>query len=221
MSKKSKSKLDLGEILQRVHPRIYRLAIALCESRHSGMAVVARVFAHSGVLFERWESQDEADRWFLRYTVLCSRDQKSAEHQDNALISVANTPACRAAILSVWHLPMQQREAFLLHHGENLDLRQLAMAMDCSSSAAKNHLAAAEKSFRAVLGDDWPDFMADLPGLMQQLLPSAEIMEVEINAVIRRRRKMLWIQRWVVTLTKCIAIALLGWAVWKIWNAVR
>jgi DNA-directed RNA polymerase specialized sigma24 family protein len=214
-------KLHLEDVLQRAHVRIYRIALALCQNRTEGLHVIDRVFARSSVLLERWESQDEAERWFLRYTVLCSRDYKTAEHQDDALISVAQTPATRAAILAIWHLPMQQREAFLLYHGENLDLRQLAMAMDCSSAAAKNHLAAAEDSLASVLGDGLPGFVAELPGLMQRLLPSAEIIKVRISAVIHRRRRMLWIRRWVLAPFKWVGVALVGWVLWRISKVVK
>ena len=40
-------------------------------------------------------------------------------------------------------LPLQQREAFILHQGERLNPRLLGVAMDCSITAAQVHLDAA------------------------------------------------------------------------------
>ena len=49
-------------------------------------------------------------------------------------------------------LPMQQREAFILMHGEKLDVRAIAVAMDCSVLAAGNHLNEATDRLRHLAG---------------------------------------------------------------------
>ena len=75
---------------------------------------------------------DAASRWFAHHTVLASREWPWSG--GNA------TPG--TALLAA--LPPQQREALILAHLERFDVRQLAVAMDCSLHAAERHLAAAK-----------------------------------------------------------------------------
>jgi hypothetical protein len=214
----SLKKLDLEKILPRVFPRVYRVALSLCQNRDVGLAVVRKVVGQSGVVFDRWDTDEEADRWFLRYTVLCSRGRASGGPQDDALFAATDEAVWKGIILAIRHLPMQQREAFLLHHGEGLELRQLATAMDCSSSAAGNHLAAAENSLQPIAGDRLVDFMAGLPGLIKELSPSPQMLEVEVNQVIRKRRRVRWIRRWILAPLKWMLAVGAGWVVWKVWK---
>jgi DNA-directed RNA polymerase specialized sigma24 family protein len=212
----SAKKLDLEEVLQREYPRVYRVALSLCQDRNVGLAVVKKVLARSGVMFDRWETDQDADRWFLRYTVLCSRGQESG--REDSLFAMADDPAWKGIILAMRHLPMQQREAYLLHHGEGLELRQLATAMDCSSSAAANHLSAAENALRPIAGDRLAGFAMGLPGVMAGLGPAQESLEVEVSRVIRKRRRRMWIRRWVVWPMKVVLMLGAAWLVWEVWR---
>jgi len=206
---------DLEVSLDRNHLRVYRIAVALCGGRKAGMAVFRKVLATSGVMFDRWEDQTEAERWFLRYTVLCSRSHSPKGSKGDALFEIAAVPPWQAMVIAIRNLPQQQREALLLSFGEQLEARQLATAMDCSSTAAKNHLSAAIDSIQQIYGGGLGEFTRALPGLMNQLVPPPGTLEVEINRVIHRRRRKRWVRRLVLT---GFALALLTWTVWKTWK---
>lgn len=210
---KSAKKLDLQAILERAYPRVYRVALALCQNRDVGLAVVTRVLGQSGVVVDRWETDEEADRWFLRFTVLCSRGQPDG--RIDALFLSAQEEMWKAIILAIRHLPMQQREAYLLCHGEGLDLRQLATAMDCSSSAAAKHLSAAEGALKPIAGDRLEGFALGLPALMAGLVPAPQVLEVEVSRVLRKRRRRIWIRRWVLFSMKVGMVIAAMWIVWR------
>jgi hypothetical protein len=177
--------------------------------------VLTRVLGQSGVL-DRRETDEEADRWFLRFTVLCSRGQPDG--RIDVLFSSAQDEMWKAIILAIRHLPMQQREAYLLCHGEGLDLRQLATAMDCSSSAAAKHLSAAEATLKPIAGDRLEGFALGLPGLMASLVPAPQVLEVEVSRVIRRRRRRIWIRQWVLLPAKAGMAIITAWVVWYLWR---
>ena len=63
-----------------------------------------------------------------------------APNQD-LLITVGPTglPAYAGFIRALRTLPVQQAEAFILHHGEHLNERLLGVAMDLSTGAAGSH----------------------------------------------------------------------------------
>ncbi len=115
---------------------------------------------------------------------------------------------------------MQQREAFLLHHGLEMELRELATAMDCSSGAAANHLVAAATSLRASgleMGESLSDYTAGLPARIAALVPPRQQIKLEIDQQlqsIRRRRMIRRAISWLVMLTITAAII---WGILKIW----
>ena len=81
---------------------------------------------------------------------------------------------------------MQQREAFILHYGERQNSRYLAVAMDCSTEAAANHLKAATDSLRAIAGPEFGPFTAQLAHCYTRLTPSEQLVLPSIKSVVRR-----------------------------------
>jgi len=241
---------DLLTLLRKSHARIYRIALALCGERHSAEAVVEKVLRMSGRISRRWETDEDARRWFMHYTVLLCRATNTQKLDagsevprragsdgdrpgssayvrtgvaagNEALLNLFTGPDSVAILDAIRQLPTQQREAFLLHHGEEMDLRQMATAMDCSSAAAANHLVAAVKSLNELHLTGIGEFTARLPALLRQLVPPAEALEVHLQSLIsaERRRKWIWrIFSWVVQI---ILLAALVWGAWWIWNRIE
>ncbi len=160
-------------------PAAYRLAVGLCGRADVAAAVAARVLDRAAVLAPRWPTAAAAERWFFRFTVLSARAARRPG------------PAGDAAGLS-WlaGLPSQQREAVVLHHGLGLDLHRMAAAMDCSSTAAANHLGAATAVLTAT--GAIPTWTERLPGTLAAIVPPPAALAADVaRAVGRRRRRVL------------------------------
>lgn len=188
--------IHLESILHRCYPRVYRIALALCGDHDAAQAVVEQVVIRSGRISNRWETVSDADRWFLHYTVLQARESLQVSPERDVLLHSATSAETAALVSAVRQLPIQQREAFLLHHGEELDLRQLSTAMDCSSAAAANHLVSAIATLRKLTANhELDDFVMQLPGMMRKLVPADDVLEFQIRQLLARRRKWSWLRR--------------------------
>src|SRR5581483_10284 len=139
------------------YPSVYRIALGLSGRRDVGMGVVRWVTKQALRALPGWKDEDAPQRWFLHHTILTTR--RASKHQpdksNDTLIDDprAAAPEYVAFIRALRSLPFQQREAFILHHGERLNERWSAVTMDCSVIAAANHLKAADSALRALAGD--------------------------------------------------------------------
>ena len=164
----------VGSLLEYYYPVVHRIAAGLCGETVSE-EIADRVFARALPALSRWRDDSDADRWFYHFTVLESRRHDGCEIKPDPLLNGESvTPAFTAFVRALRSLPCQQREAILLNHGERLNPRFLAVAMDCSAQAAANHLRAATNEMSAIAGGDLISMLqllaqnsADLPMLMR------------------------------------------------------
>ena len=191
---------NLIALLHRHYPRVYRIAFALCGDQEAALSVVENVIIRSGPISPRWETADQATRWFLHYTVLLTRQCAAGQAQHDALLHAAGTSALARFIVAIRNLPQQQREAFLLHHGERLDLRQVATTMDCSSAAAANHLVMATASLNHLGPAEMARFTAELPGMMQKLVPGDHHVGFEVQRILQIESRRRWTRRLLLAL---------------------
>jgi DNA-directed RNA polymerase specialized sigma24 family protein len=212
----------LAALLAHHYPRTYRITVSLCGDRFIAHTVTRQVLLQGLRVHDQWETESDVGRWFAHHTVLLARQSLAGRVPDAAadeLLTLTTDPVFLTILRTIRFLPPQQREAFLLHHGEQFDLRQLATAMDCSSEAAANHLIAATQALRPVAADRLGDFTAQLPQLLQRLLPPPQTIAVESQRVAKR---YIWPQRlrrwvgWPLTLIALAWLLYLGWRLWQI-----
>jgi DNA-directed RNA polymerase specialized sigma24 family protein len=143
-------------VLMENYPRVHRLAYGLSGQENVGRLIVRQVMRQALGQMPNWHTEGEPERWFDHHTILLWR--RTAAHapdpQRDLLAAADPAPAYTAFIRAVRRLPPQQREAFLLHAGEGYDDRQSGIAMDCSRTAAANHLAVAQADLAAVCGGE-------------------------------------------------------------------
>lgn len=211
----------LTALLTRHYPRAHRMAIALCGDPALARDITREVLRQSTRWHQRWATDADAGRWFAHHTVLLSRQaiaQRRVDPAADALLPLSPGALSTVILRTVRFLPPQQREAFLLHHGEGFDLRQLATAMDCSAQAAANHLLAATEALRPVAQDRLGEFCTALPQMLARLLPPHETIAIE---AARQTSRYLWPRRlkryvgWPLLLTALIAIAYFAWRMWR------
>lgn len=176
------------QILQAHYPLVLRLARALSGREDVAEGVVRFVLARGARLAGKWKETDDAGRWFLHHTVLTVR--RAAQHQPEPAkdLLAKGAPAHWVAFVkSIRSLPPQQREAVLLHHGENLNQRYLGVAMDCSTTAAQTHLQAGEKALREMYGEVTQGLLAHLSTVFKHV--GRVESEATVAAVKRARGK--------------------------------
>ena len=201
-------------------PPAYRIAIALCGDPLLARAVTGEVLRQSLRVHDQWKDDIDAARWFAHHTVLTARQAIQGQRPDRSNDAVPRRPTTRCSRRSCERRGSSRRsmrEAFLLHHGEQFDLRKLATAMDCSADAAANHLVAATNALRPVSADRLGEFTSALPQMLARLVPPRETIAVEAQ---RQARRYLWprrLKRWVgwPLVWLCIAAAVYyGWRLW-------
>ncbi len=193
--------------------------MAMCGRPKQGRAVIQRVMAQSVNTIKWWEGESEAANWFLHHTVLTSREftGEPPDVSEDCLITTLTdpSPAYVAFVRALRALPAQQREAFLLFRGEHLDLRQAAVAMDCSTGAASTHQMAANKAMSTIAGETFNDRSAELMRVYATLTPNEDLIVHDVGAVGRRLRR----KRFFKFVRQVILLALLagvGYAIWKL-----
>jgi len=188
----------LTALLLQCLPRTYRIAAALSGDLDRAAQISQRILRQSLRVHQTWQSQTDPLRWFVHHTVLAARefDKREFHAQTDPLLALSSDPALATLFRTLRFLPMQQREAFLLHHGEGLEIRQVATAMDCSTAAAANHLVAATRALEPIASNRLSEFTAALPTLLVRLVPPGDTMDEQIRREVRRHRWTRWVRFW-------------------------
>lgn len=216
---------DVRALLREEFPVVYRLAYALAGRWDVGRGVARFVLARSVRMMPKWSPDDDPSSWFHRFTIMMSR--RSAHHtadaKNDVLVEQALQPDTQyiAFVAALRQLDPQQREAFLLHHCERLNDRYSALAMDCSTEAAANHLKAAEQSLRLVAGQAFEPLVSKLCDAYTHLTPEGTDVIPQVNKVVFRQVSL---RRWLgrlVLLIELVILAALLYGGWKVYQVVR
>jgi DNA-directed RNA polymerase specialized sigma24 family protein len=197
-----------------------RIAHALSGDDRVAGAVAELLVRRSIRMLPRWRDPSSPENWFYHHAVLTTRGVGAPApdpHADPLVVhgaTAVDDPAYVAFVRALRHLPAQQREAFILHHGERLNPRLLGVAMDCSASAADVHLRAATDALRAVGGERADELAAKLTSAYANLRAAQPEPFPAINIYVRHVRRRVWAKRVVRTIVWAAVLSGLGWAGW-------
>ena len=183
----------LVEVLTERYPCLYRMAYALTGNDAAAAGVVRLVLRQSVRASRRWNSPADVTRWFIHHSLLTIRRVASGRTVDlvhDPLIrsgNAANHAYYPMFVGALRALSMQQREAFMLYHGERLDERGIGVAMDCSMQAASNHLREATHVLAAYGGNMFRSLTDQFIETYDRLAPPTEMIAPAIRSDLRRR----------------------------------
>lgn len=209
------------EVMSDCYPQVYRLAYGLTGRDDVGRGLVQYVMKHGLRQLPTWRDDDEPMRWCRHHTLLTTR--RAAKYQPNVtndtLVRHAQTENAYYAgfVRAVRALPIQQKEAFILAHGEPWDTRAIAVAMDCSQDAAAVHLREATRVLTSLGGNQFATFTAQLSQTYKSLTPSEELV---LTNVQWNTRRYLWprkVWKWIKLLITLALLAAIVLFVWKIY----
>jgi len=157
--------------------RIYRLAWRMVQDRDDALDITQEVFLRAFRALRSWHGRARFSAWLHRIAVNVSLDfvrrrarqrwltESFEEIEPSALqaLEARNAPAdqprrqayakqLRHEILcAVQRLPSRQRRCFVLRHGHECSIREIAAVLSISEGAVKRHLHRATRKLRRVL----------------------------------------------------------------------
>lgn len=169
-----------SDSLDPIERRIWRLAFLLTGNAHAAAELI------HGVTRSRPDPATLEPARLDRLIVLRSR-----EHPAGGEPQMPGAPDdARLALRSALALPPQPLEAWILTRVDELDALHVSRAMDCSRTAAGNHLAAADERMKSRLGPDHDRAVAALRAYADSIDPVPLIAAARRRAAERRRRRL-------------------------------
>jgi DNA-directed RNA polymerase specialized sigma24 family protein len=212
------------ELLALHYPLVWRMATGLTGRSDVGRGVAKFVMQRSLKVLHNWKDETAPTRWFLHHTVLATR--RAAKHQpdlrnDTFLRARQTDPAYMAFVRGLRALPIQQREAFILTHCENLEMRALAVAMDCSTAAATNHLHVANDQLSALATTDYAHDVQAIQHAYRTLTPEEEMSLKDIRRNVGRMVLPWLIARAIKFILSLVLLMFSIWLAWWVWKVVK
>lgn len=201
--------------LSEFYPLVTRLTLALTGRLDVGSGVAKYVMKRSLHVLPKWQHAGDPLRWYSHHAIISTRraSRRKMHLGADTLGGPKPQPKYMAFVAAVRDLPYQQREALILQDCEGLDLRQTAVAMDCSTEAARNHLEAARQQLRLIAGPDYDRLAAALKRTYAGLTPSEDL---RLPAVRRYVGRHLWPRRIKRTLILLILLAFVIGVYWAL-----
>jgi DNA-directed RNA polymerase specialized sigma24 family protein len=205
-------------LLEAYDPRVNRLALGLIGQHRLGRKVARIVMRQALDAIPKLRDLDAAERWFNHRTVLESRQHAISSKEETLIDGSVRTDLPYVSFVRAFRtLPIQQREALLLTHGEKLNIRYVGIAMDCSADAANNHLAAGTGSLKTIAGSEFTPLLEALVAAYRALTPPPDVSRREIRKRVSRHLFPRRVKRAILLLI----LAAIVLAVWHWRQALR
>jgi DNA-directed RNA polymerase specialized sigma24 family protein len=222
-SARSLNRAAVEQLLRIHYPQVCRIAMSICGRESAGLKAARTVMSQSLRMLPTWENALAASNWFLHHTVLSAREVGAAmaapDLAHDCLVAHLERPSTEylAFIRAFRNLAPQQCEAFLLFRGERLEARRIAVAMDCSTAAAANHLLAANKTLAEIAAGRFDAQATVLARVYASLTPPENLVVGDVSSVARRLGR----RRVARMIKRTVALAILAAIAWGIWRLSR
>ena len=148
--------MNLQELFERQHRRIYRIAMMMLKNTSDAEDAVQNIFLkYIEKEFEFTDTEHE-NAWFITVTRNYCRDQ--LKHSWNRRVDLGEIPeiATEDAVESnltvhLLKLPIKYREVIYLYYYEEYSIREMAHILARKESTIQTQLSAARKKFKKTL----------------------------------------------------------------------
>lgn len=206
----------LATVIIACYPALCRIAIAVAGDAKRGLDLVEELVRGSLVASEGWNEPTAPWRWFLHHAILNLRRLPPSPGPDPLVQYSADKQVPFVAFVAALRkLPPQQQEAFILRHGERMAERELAIAMDCSVTAAVNHMLAAQNALKLVAGNEIDQRMAEFRTAYDNLSPDPETVKQYVTARVQARTKHKRTWNLFKLIIWAIALAAVGYGLYR------
>lgn len=158
-----------GERREALERRVWRLAFLLSGDREGAAALVDRILDAQSDL----DSLEPAR--LDRLVIQQAREMMGVRVPPPLTHPPATAEAIAAGLAAAHALPAQAREAWILARIDAVDDLWMSRAMDCSKTAARQHLQSGEETMRARLGEGYEATVAAMRTFADGLEPGPVI----------------------------------------------
>jgi len=203
-----------------VYPQLYRIAAGISGQEDVAKGTLRYLLKQSVDVMPRWKDEDTPQRYYLHHLILLLRRARKhpPELRNDLLIDRSvDSAEYRAFLTGFRKLHFQQQEAFLLNHGEKLNVRYIAVAMDCSTAAATTHLASAENELKTIAGSRFDFLTSEMAKVYRSQQTPAEVAIPSLKEYVSRqigRRRLVRLVKWIVVLVVVGAAVYGGRMLW-------
>ncbi|HMK21725.1 MAG TPA: sigma-70 family RNA polymerase sigma factor [Terriglobales bacterium] len=169
---------EFDSIVRRHQRRVHRFLLTLLHDPDEADNLTQECFLRAYQNLRNFRGESSLETWLLRIAANLARDHArnrkvsfwkrllgmdgadddgAAQHVPSGQASPERILLAREDVRAVWNaanqLPQQQRAVFLLRFVEEMELSEIAAALDLQVGSVKTHLFRALQSVRSKLGD--------------------------------------------------------------------
>jgi DNA-directed RNA polymerase specialized sigma24 family protein len=209
----------LSDVIIACYPPLVRISMTLAGDAKRGLDLVQGLVRGSLVASENWNEPTAPWRWFLHHAILNLRRLPPSPGPDPLVQYSADKEVPFVAFVSALRkLPPQQQEAFILRQGEKMSERELAVAMDCSVTAAVNHLLAAQDALELVAAEGIDQRMAEFRTAYDNLSPDPAAVKQYVMSRVQSRTAKKRTKGLFKVIVWVIVLAVVGYGLYRVFK---
>ncbi len=151
----------LRELFGQEYAGLVRLSFLLCGNAHTAEEVVQEAFVRAAERWRRISSYDRPGAWLRLVVVRLSSRRRTGARRETGLASLPEAGSLDPPMRDpdLWQalraLDRTPRCCVVLHHLEDLPVREVAEALELPEGTVRSHLHRARQALARMLGEDF------------------------------------------------------------------
>ena len=148
--------MQLDEIYERQHRRVYRMAMIYLKNVHDAEDAVQNVFIKYINQDITFDSLEHENAWFITVTKnYCKDVLKSFWHRNVAFVEIPDSAkedsSNEEVLKSIMKLPKKYREVIYLYYYEEYSVKEIAILLERKESTIQTQLYDARKKIKKIM----------------------------------------------------------------------